>query len=99
MTLTNPPPLDHATSPLPEMAHAGKLPNRRPDSLWAGRSGGDACALCERPLKLEELEYELEYARSGPEFGVDSYHVHIRCFGVFIWKVTDPGNPRRGPAS
>jgi hypothetical protein len=37
------------------------------------------------------MEYELEYIRNGPDPGMDTYHVHIRCFTVRIWKVQDAG--------
>ena len=61
---------------------AGKLPNRRPDNMWAGRSDGDDCAICGAPVGREEMEYELEYIRNGPDPGVDTHHVHIRCFNA-----------------
>jgi len=93
MALTNPPLQDkgagpiHAGSALPETVEAGKVPDRRPDNTWAGRSGGGDCAICGSPVEREEMEYELEYVRNGPDRGVDTYRVHIRCFSARISKV------------
>jgi hypothetical protein len=86
MALMNTPPQDRGGSPVPTPSDAGKLPNRRPDALWAGRSAGCECAICGTPLEPDELEYELEYGRRGADPGVDTHHVHIRCFTAFIWK-------------
>ena len=87
MALMNPPPQDEGGGPIPKAAaSAGKLPNRRPDALWAGRSPGAECAICGAPVENDEPEYELEYIRNGPDPGVDRHHVHIRCFTACIWK-------------
>jgi len=93
MALTNPPLRDKGTGLVPDgtALRAGKLPNHRPDNMWAGPSGGGDCAICEAPLEREEMEYELEYIRNGPDPGVDTHRVHIRCFTARIWKVQDNG--------
>jgi hypothetical protein len=54
--------------------------------MWAGRSTGGDCAICGVALEREELEYELEYVTGGPDPGVETRHVHIRCFTAYIWK-------------
>ena len=79
MALMNPPPHEQGGSPIPTVANAGKLPNRRPDAMWAGRSAGAECAICGAPVEHDEPEYELEYIRNDPDPGVDTHHVHIRC--------------------
>ena len=95
MALTNPPLPKKGAGPLPdastlqETVQGGKLPNRRPDNMWAGRSEGGDCAICGAGLEREEMEYELEYIRDGADPGVDTHRVHIRCFTARIWKVQD----------
>jgi hypothetical protein len=96
MALTNPPLPDKGAgsiqdgSALRETVQAGKLPNGPPDKMWAGRSDGGPCAICGVPVELEEMEYELEYIRNDPDPGVDTHHVHIRCFTARTWNFQDP---------
>jgi hypothetical protein len=86
--LMNPPPHDQGAGPIREVDPAAKLPDCRPDSMWAGRSTGVPCAICGAVIGLDEMEYELEYARRAGG-GVDTYHVHIPCFTARIWRVKD----------
>lgn len=86
MSLMSPPPQDNGGGPIPGAANAGRLPNRRPDAMWAGRSAGALCAICGVLVENDEPEYELEYIRNAPDPGVDRHHVHIRCLMSFIWK-------------
>jgi hypothetical protein len=59
---------------------AGMLPDRRPDRAWGGSGVGAACAICANPVKNDELEFEIEFARIGADRHVDTYHLHVRCF-------------------
>jgi hypothetical protein len=62
----------------------GKLPTRAPDRTWGGPGLGVACAICELPVKKDEMEFEIEFARDGNlDTGLDKYHVHIRCFAAW----------------
>ena len=93
MAQTNPPLPNKGAGPIPdgssldETVRGGKLPDRRPDNMWAGRSDGGDCAICGAALERDEMEYELEYIRNDPGPGVDRHRVHIRCFTARIWKV------------
>ena len=99
MAVTNPPLPDKGNPSTPDMGRAGKLPDRRPESMWAGPSSGCDCAICGKRVELDELEYELEYVRSGSDPGVDTHHVHIRCFTALIWKANGGwAAPPRGQA-
>ena len=60
----------------------GKLPSRRPDRTWGGPGVGAACAICDLPLRRDELEFEIEFAREI-DAELDKYHVHIRCFAAW----------------
>lgn len=63
----------------------GKLPTRPPDRTWGGPGVGAACTICELPVKTDELEFEIQFARDGRhgDAGLDKYHVHIRCFAAW----------------
>jgi hypothetical protein len=67
--------------------------------MWAGPSPGGECAICGAPVAHEEMEYELEYARSAPDSAVDTHHVHIRCFTAYIQRARGIwGDPSRKQA-
>jgi hypothetical protein len=61
----------------------GKLPSRRPDRTWGGPGVGALCSVCELPVKKDELEFEIQFARDGDNPGLDKFHVHIRCFAAW----------------
>jgi|SRR4030095_2249983 hypothetical protein len=66
-----------------ELIQAGKLPRRAPERTWGGSGVGADCAICDVPVKGDELELEMEYARDGNDDTLDKYHVHVRCFVVW----------------
>ena len=74
-----------------------KLPTRRPDRMWGGPGGGANCAICRGPVKREEVEFELEFARNGDDPGLDTFHVHVRCFT--IWERDLDGSAGAAPDS
>jgi len=65
-----------------EVIQAGKLPSRHPDRMWGGPGVGADCTICCAPVRRNDLEFELEFAREGNDFG-DKHHVHIRCFAAW----------------
>jgi hypothetical protein len=60
----------------------GRLPERRPDSIWGGPGAGAGCAICDVQLSSDEMELEIEFAREDG-FGADRYHVHVACFAAW----------------
>jgi hypothetical protein len=58
---------------------SGKLPDRSAERTWAGRGCGAPCAICDRPINADELEYELEFV-TGDSGKLADYHVHSGCF-------------------
>ena len=48
-----------------EAIKGGKLPRQAPDRTWGGPGVGAACAVCERPVKKDELEFEIQLAHDG----------------------------------
>ena len=61
----------------------GKLPSRAPDRTWGGPGVGAPCVICELPVRPNEMEFEIQFARDGDNPGLDKYHVHIRCFAAW----------------
>jgi len=70
--------------------HDGKLPDRRPDRTWGGPGVGAPCAICEIPVTRQQMELEIQFARTDPP-GLDKYHVHPRCFAAWeLERTTTP---------
>ena len=61
----------------------GKLPSRQPDRTWGGPGVGAPCAVCGLPVKKDEMEFEIQFARDGGSPGLDKFHVHVRCFAAW----------------
>jgi hypothetical protein len=61
----------------------GKLPARAPTRTWGGPGVGAACSVCEKPVRKDELEFEIQFAHDGDNPGLDKFHVHLRCFAAW----------------
>jgi hypothetical protein len=66
-----------------EALRLGKLPCEQPDRLWGGRGIGAVCAICRRPVTRDQIEVAIEFARNGSVPGLDTYHLHLRCFAAW----------------
>ena len=66
-----------------DIIRTGKLPSRRPDRTWGGPGVNAECAVCGLPVRPDEMEFEIQFARDGDNPGLDKYHVHIRCFAAW----------------
>jgi hypothetical protein len=73
-----------------EAIQIGKLPIRHPDRTWGGPGVGAPCAVCELPVKKEEMEFEVQFARDGDhgdrqsgDRHFDIFHIHVRCFAAW----------------
>ena len=65
---------------------AGKLPRRDPDRSWGGPGADRPCAICEKRIARDQVEYELEFSSddgSGPGAKWDRYQMHLRCFSAW----------------
>jgi hypothetical protein len=74
----------------------GKLPRREPDRTWGGFGVDAPCAVCEKPITRDDVEYEIQFAHDGASPGLDGYHLHLRCFAA--WKLERTKPWRAGPA-
>ena len=67
---------------------SGKMPAQRPDRTWGGPGVGARCAICERPVSRDELEFEVQFAHDGDNPGLDKFHLHLRCFAAWEFERT-----------
>jgi hypothetical protein len=60
-----------------EQGERQALPYQEPMRTWAGHGTGVLCSLCGRPIRAQDIEYEVELAESsrGLYFHVDCYRV------------------------
>jgi hypothetical protein len=75
----------------------GRLPVCQPDRIWGGPGIGAPCAVCDLPVKKEEVEFEIQFERNGAKPSLDRYHVHIRCFAAWEFERKNAGGV--GPRS
>ena len=83
-------------APLREFARfairTGRLPRREPARIWGGPGAGGFCGVCEKPIRQDELEYELEFACHNDDPKRDKVHFHLRCFAAWEFERTKPAN-------
>jgi hypothetical protein len=70
------------------VVQSGKLPSRRPDRTWGGPGVGAHCSVCGLPVKSDELEFEIQFARDGDNPGLDKFHVYVRRFAAWEFERT-----------
>jgi hypothetical protein len=58
----------------------GRLPSAPPERIWGGRGAGEICALCDKPILADEVEYELEAYANGAK---QAFRFHILCQSVW----------------
>ena len=64
---------------------SGKLPAfRRPDRAWGGDGVGAPCAVCESPVRRNDLEFEIQFEhKAGAAPGLEKFHMHLHCFAMW----------------
>lgn len=63
-----------------EAMRTGRLPARPADRTSGGPGVGALCSVCNLTVRNSVMEMQIEFAREGEPGGVDTYHVHVRCF-------------------
>jgi hypothetical protein len=80
------------TAPMIEALAAWSTPSsKRPSEDHHARTAepvrelkrlGARCAVCEKPVTKDEMEFEIQFAHDGASPARDKYHFHIRCFAA-----------------
>ena len=72
-----------------EAMKTGRLPTRPADRTSGGPGVGALCSVCNLPVRNSVMEMHIEFARKGEPAGVDTYHVHLRCFAAWEFERAD----------
>ena len=75
-----------------EAIRMGKLPSENPDRLWGGHGVNAVCVICRRAVTRTQIEVAIEFARTGPMPGLDSYHLHLSCFAAWEFERAQAGD-------
>jgi hypothetical protein len=65
-----------------ERIATGQLARDTPARIWAGKGTGQLCALCDKPIQRDEVEYEVEHHTDEVR---RTFRFHIVCESV--WKL------------
>ena len=57
-----------------------QLPREAPSQMWGGHGTGELCALCDKPIQRDEVEYEVEGHIGGT---VHWFRFHVVCQSVW----------------
>jgi hypothetical protein len=71
-----------------EAIRSGTLPTRKPDRTYGGHGSGIDCAVCGQRMTRDQPEFEIEFSRNGMTAGVDSFHLHPRCYAAWEFERT-----------
>jgi hypothetical protein len=63
-----------------ERIASGQLPREAPSRIWGGHGTGQLCALCDKPIERDEVEYEVEEHIDGT---VQLFRFHMVCQSVW----------------
>jgi hypothetical protein len=58
----------------------GKLPCMAPERLWVGHGSRKLCALCDKVIRPDEVEYEVDDDLDG---AILTYFFHMLCQSVW----------------
>lgn len=65
-----------------ERIASGQLSCKSFERMWAGHGTGQLCALCDKPIQRDEVEYEVEHHRLDDEIAQTS-RFHIVCQSIW----------------
>ena len=66
-----------------EAIKTGRMPARSADRTWGGPGVGALCSVCNLPVRHSVMEMQIEFGRAGEPTGIETYHVHVRCFAAW----------------
>jgi hypothetical protein len=65
-----------------EAMESGRIPGRRPERMWGGKGSGVCCAVCDLPVRRDEIGFDLEFLGQGNSSS-NNYALHIRCLAAW----------------
>jgi len=74
---------------------AGELPCNASRRMWGSRGTGAPCSLCGRPIRLEDVEYEVEIPEAevaDAEAAQVVLRFHLACHAVWQSECVRVGN-------
>jgi hypothetical protein len=72
----------------------GRLPHDPPKRMWGGRGTGQLCAVCDKPIQPDEVEFEVEQSLDGT---VHTFYFHILCQAVWQLECARDDHLRKHP--
>jgi hypothetical protein len=64
-----------------EQGERRTLPYQEPLKTWAGHGTGAVCNLCGKPIKAQDIEYEVELDPAPG--GARGLHFHFNCYRLW----------------
>jgi hypothetical protein len=58
----------------------GVIPTQKHIGTWGGFGCGARCCICGEAIRVEQLEFEIDFPRAGAATAESSYHLHAACF-------------------
>ena len=65
-----------------EKISTGALPMLEPNRTWGGPGEGLGCAVCERPISKDQIEFEVHFTPEGHAAPAVS-RFHLDCFAAW----------------
>ena len=60
----------------------GLLPLLEPNRTWGGPGEGLSCAVCERPISKDQVEFEVHFTQEG-QAAPEVRRFHLDCFAAW----------------
>jgi hypothetical protein len=82
-----------------EAIRSGKLPIAKPDRTYGGPGSNEACPVCGKTVRRDQMELEIEFSHDSATPGLDRYRLHPRCFAAWEFERTKAGDSGQGRLS
>ena len=73
------------------------LPREVPSQILAGKGSGKKCALCDEPVRADQIEYEVEM--TDARYGLKVWRFHIVCQSIWQLECARADYLRKNPQS
>jgi hypothetical protein len=62
--------------------------------MWGGPGAGELCALCDKPIRPDEVEYEVDASVDGAQH---AFRFHIVCLSVWQFACARDDHLKKAP--